>query len=377
MTVYDFIFTTKRPERYLRHVVFWVAQSVFWIVWAGIFFVEFKKWIAWSWIHVGGVTMLLEMVYTYLVAYYLLPMYFVRKKYITFSLLLFVFSLFFWLLFGLNIFFSESEMMNASNDKKLLMGWFFTMNFMISGPPVVCAMFLTVKMLKSYFTKLEEKRMLAKENAQAELQMLKAQIHPHFLFNTLNNIYSFALTASPDAGSLVLKLTDTLRYMINDCEADLVPLEKEIQLIRNYVGLEKVRYGNRLQLDVDVSGNPENKMIAPLLMIPFVENSFKHGASMLRGKQWIQLELTIQDKWLYFLISNSKPVKAVSQNGKEGIGLMNVQKRLQLIYPGRHDLKIESTNDVFMVRLQIALEEQPIAPDNDNPIVHAQASSYA
>jgi LytS/YehU family sensor histidine kinase len=165
--------------------------------------------------------------------------------------------------------------------------------------------------------------------------------------------------------------------MINDGEADTVSLKKEIQLMQNYIGLEKVRYGDRLHLQVDLNGDYENKMIAPLLMIPFVENSFKHGVSIMRGTQWIKIALTIQNKWLYFSIGNSKPVKAVSPNGKEGIGLMNVQKRLQLLYPGKHELTIQSTDEDYWVHMQIELQEQPAPPVTGNPIVQSQPLLYA
>ena len=120
--------------------------------------------------------------------------------------------------------------------------------------------------------------MLDKETANAELQLLKSEIHPHFLFNTLNNIYSSILNKSSNAKGLVIKLSDTLKYMIYDCEAPLVPLEEELKMIEDYIGLEKVRYGKRLNMEVEIKGDYRNKLIAPLLLIPFIENCFKHGA---------------------------------------------------------------------------------------------------
>jgi sensor histidine kinase YesM len=374
--MYEFIFTTKRPGKYLRHLAFWAAQSIFWVIWAGSFFYSFQEWMKEMVVVYLNIPMILAIGYTYLIVYSVFPIYFVRKRLLKFLVLFFACSLITYGLFVWSLF-VMSGTMNTSKDNQLLMGWYFTMNFIINGPPVICAMFLTLKMLKTWYIKMEEKQALVKENAQAELQLLKAQVHPHFLFNTLNNIYSFTLVQSPDGGGLVLKLSDTLRYMIYDCEADSVPLEKEVQLMRNYLGLEKVRYGNRLLLEVDINGNYENKMIAPLLMIPFIENSFKHGASVMRGRQWIKLQLTIQEGWLYFYISNSKPVQPVVQKGKEGIGLLNVQKRLLLLYPGKHSLEIESTDDIYTVRLMIKLEEQFEPKETGTPIVHTQPVWYA
>ncbi|MBD0333747.1 MAG: histidine kinase, partial [Chitinophagaceae bacterium] len=200
---------------------------------------------------------------------------------------------------------------------------------------------------------------LAKENASAELQLLKAQVHPHFLFNTLNNIYSFALNQSPQAGTLVKKLSNMLHYMVNECEQPQVPLEKEIKLIQDYMGLEQVRYGERLLMQVEVEGSYANQVIAPLLMIPFVENCFKHGASMMRGQQWIKLDIRVKGDELNFHLANSKSLQADKTNLKKGIGLSNVRKRLELLYPGKHSLVMESTNDTYRVHLQLQL--QPVS----------------
>jgi sensor histidine kinase YesM len=369
MTVGDFIYTTKQPQKYLRHLVFWMAFGSFWIFWIGAFFDDNENWLLFNWRFHLQYSILIEMGYTYLVVYFLLPLYFYRKKYVQFSVLFVWCTLLAYVFYVLNLFRLDA-LYNPSQNEKLLMGWFYSMNFIINGPPVALAMFLAPKMLKTWYVKMEEKQALVRENALAESQLLKAQVHPHFLFNTLNNIYSFALTKAPDAGGLVLKLADTLRYMINDCEADAVPVEKEIQLIRNYLGLEKVRYGNRLQLEIDIQEGYENKIIAPLLMLPFVENSFKHGVSTMRGSQWIKLELTMQGEWLCFYISNSKPCKTAPHNGKKGIGLLNVQKRLQLLYPGKHHLAIEFTSDVYTVQLQVKLEEEFVPVGNGIPIVH-------
>ena len=194
------------------------------------------------------------------------------------------------------------------------------------------------------------------ETSHAEMQLLKAQVHPHFLFNTLNNIYSFALQKSPQAGGLVLKLSDTLKYMINDCDVPFVSLEKELKLIDDYIGLEKVRYGDRLDMKVDIKGDYKNKLIVPLLLIPFVENCFKHGSSKMLKQPWIKLKIVVNENDFLLDLRNNKPGEAFSTNGKNGIGLKNVQKRLQLLYPQQHQLTIQQTEDEFLVQLKIPLQ---------------------
>ncbi|MBI1781892.1 MAG: histidine kinase [Sphingobacteriales bacterium] len=224
------------------------------------------------------------------------------------------------------------------------------------NPPLICAMLLSLKTFKRWHLKQKENEMLVRENANAELQLLKAQVHPHFLFNTLNNIYSFTLSKSAQAEELVEKLSDMLRYMITDCNVELVPLEKEIKMLGDYIGLEKVRYGDRLDLWVDINNTKNNLLIAPLVMIPFVENSFKHGTSMMRGKQWIQLSIKTEDNVLDFTLINSKPPAPVQNKNKTGIGLMNVKKRLALLYPGKHELTVTSNESIFSVRLTLQLQ---------------------
>ncbi len=354
MTMYDFIFTKKSPEKYYRHIVFWVTQYIFWAFWATGFFYGFSWEYLIFQLRFHGY-FVLDMGYTYIVVYYFSPKYLLTKRFFKFGISVFIITLFIYVLYTTYRFWSDGGLAELSWHEQLLMLWFILMNFIIMGPPVVCAMFLVFKMLKNYYEKMDEKIALVKENANAELQFLKAQVHPHFLFNTLNNIYSFTLNKSPKAGGLVLKLSDTLKYMINDCDAPLVPLEKELKMLKDYIELEKVRYGNRLNIQIDIPDGYNNKMITPLLMIPFVENSFKHGTSKMLKDPWIKLFIQADEDVLHFTLTNSKPADEIV-NVKGGIGLNNVKKRLGLLYPFNHLLTIESSVNTFTVNMQIPLQ---------------------
>lgn len=237
----------------------------------------------------------------------------------------------------------------------LVVYWFTLISF-FSNLPVSLCLAISIKMLKNFYIKSKENQQLTRENANAELQLLKAQIHPHFLFNTLNNIYSFALNKSPEASGLVGKLSDTIHYMITECNTGFVTLGKEIKMLEDYIALETVRYGDRLTMTLEVDNDRDDILIAPLLMIPFVENCFKHGTSMMTGKQWINLSIDVQGNTMDFKIANSKPPQAPRINGKHGIGLQNVKKRLALLYPGKHELNISSTGNVYSVQMQIQLQ---------------------
>jgi LytS/YehU family sensor histidine kinase len=229
---------------------------------------------------------------------------------------------------------------------------------------VVTGFAVIIKMMKRDWLKQQETLQVAREKAKAELQLLKSQIHPHFLFNTLNNVYFLTLTTSQKAPEMLEKLADMLRYILNECNRSYVPLGKEIKMIEDYVALEKMRYGDRLKMDLQIKGEYDNKMISPLLLIPIVENSFKHGASKMLEYPWINLNITIDGHYLFCLISNSRPNEIFQSQHQKHIGLNNVKKRLQLLYPTTHELKIAESIESFEVFLKISLEEMTVA-DNE------------
>jgi sensor histidine kinase YesM len=367
--LYNIAFSDKPAIRWKRHLLFWAAVFLYHVVRIGLMMPAINSRPAiislLNYSFTWGV--LPNIFVAYLVAYYLIPKYFNHQKYVAFTLGILLLIL----MLAANVVIRNFFAMNIRIRSAIGIsnGFAFFKTFrpglirLFGNPPLICCLFLSIKTLKNWHLEQLKTTTLAKENANAELQLLKAQVHPHFLFNTLNNIYSFALTQSPQAGALVQKLSDMLNYMIHECEQPLVVLEKELKLIRDYIGLEKVRYGNRLDMEVEITGEYKNKLIAPLLMIPFVENCFKHGASIMRGQQWIKLSINISEDQLDFKLRNSKPPDTAGTNNKKGIGLANVQKRLQLLYPGKHFLNIKSSNDAFFVDLQVSLQQ---LPNNEN-----------
>ncbi|MBK5286245.1 MAG: histidine kinase, partial [Bacteroidia bacterium] len=194
---------------------------------------------------------------------------------------------------------------------------------------------------------------LQKDNLQLELNALKAQVNPHFLFNTLNNIYSLALRKSEKTPEMILKLSDMMRYLLYECNVAQVPLQKEINFINNYIELEKIRHDKNVKIDFSLTGNLDDSEIAPLLLIPFVENSFKHGVNALVGKGWVDIRLNIMNKKLSLVVVNSKPENNNGTGKEKGIGLENVKKRLELLYPGKYTLSIEPQEEKFLVNLSV------------------------
>jgi hypothetical protein len=211
-----------------------------------------------------------------------------------------------------------------------------------------------LKLAKYWYEKEYRVTILQREKLDAELQSLKAQLHPHFLFNTLNNIYSIAENTSPLASGMLLKLSDLLRYILYECNRPLVNLSQEFSLIRDYIDLEKVRY-TALDLHLRLPVSTNGYCIAPLLLLPLVENCFKHGTSRVLEQPWISIEADLKDNWLLVKLINGKRPGPEQNTFAEGIGLTNVRKRLDLLYPGRHELNILSEPDLFIVNVRLEL----------------------
>jgi sensor histidine kinase YesM len=302
--------------------------------------------------------------FTYVLLYWLMPHYFYKNRnpVITVCLIICLLVLFLFVFAGFrimvgmgNYFFGLSKSLTGGLSFNGLMN-VVPRDIMLTSLPIVAGFALMIKLMKRWWLKQKETEQLANEKTKAELQLLKAQIHPHFLFNTLNNIYFFTLSGSPKAPEMINKLSGLLHYIINECNQPLVPLQKEITMIYDYTALEKIRYGEQMAMTIDIQEDGTEKWIAPLLLIPFVENSFKHGASRMLTNPWVKLRISVENNMLHFLIMNSRPIDEEPQLTKGNIGLKNVKKRLQLLYPGAHELNIVSELESFAVYLKIRLE---------------------
>jgi len=201
----------------------------------------------------------------------------------------------------------------------------------------------------------KEAQRLKSEGLESELRFLKSQINPHFLFNALNNVYSLSLIQSEKTPGTILKLSEMLRYILYDCNHEKVPLQKELAFISNYVDLMKLKDDQIENITLDLPKHTGSEMIEPMLFVPFVENAFKHGAAKTEEKAWIRIKLKVANQQLLFTAANSIPEVPYTKDSVGGIGLENVKRRLHLLYPNRHELKIEKTDKQFTVHLSILL----------------------
>jgi hypothetical protein len=232
-------------------------------------------------------------------------------------------------------------------------------NILPRGPLAFCYLCMTtsaaspmlIKFFKLWTVKQREWLSVQQEKITAELRLLKAQVHPHFLFNTLNNIYAFSLEGSPKTPEMILKLSSLLSYMLYDCRSDEVRLEKEIEIMKNYIDLERERYGNSIDISWNVEGDIKDRFISPLMMLPFLENAFKHGTSEQIEKSWISVDITARHDLIRFKIANSKNESATYN--PHGIGINNIKKRLELLYPGHHELKMNDEGHFYVVSMEL------------------------
>lgn len=352
-----FVFSSK--YRVWRHIVFWVVHIIlFSLIYAGSLLPQIS--FLGELLLTSTIWVVPYILYAYPIMYWCIPQYLLKQKYFQFALILIAWAVAGWFLnylFRANVLNPFRDYINflapvgsaVGSPNLWSPGSYFNMNMMAG----FCCM---ITLFKYWLKKERDWMQSEKAKITAELQLLKAQVHPHFLFNTLNNIYSFSLESSPKTPELILKLSSLLRYMLYDCKAEQVLLEKEIQVMKNYIDLEKERYGNKIEISLNITGDLKDHYTSPLLLLPFLENAFKHGTSDQLEKPWLSMDLTVKQNTMKCKIANSKNEQVVvSENG---IGIQNVKKRLELLYPNKHELKMNNGNNFFVVSLFVELQEQ-------------------
>ena len=209
-----------------------------------------------------------------------------------------------------------------------------------------------LKFTIDWFLNERVQRDLENQRLSAELAFLKSQINPHFLFNSLNSIYSLAYQRSETTPEAILKLSEIMRYMLYECNDNKVDLSKELQYLKNYIDLQKIRFADKAYIDFKIKGEIDQQQIAPLLLIAFIENAFKHGVAN-NPLTPIHLSIEVNGNHLQFFIQNKKHNNNRDPEG--GIGLNNVNRRLNLLYPGKYNLNIIDTINSYTVELSLVL----------------------
>ncbi|WP_438939927.1 sensor histidine kinase [Chitinophaga hostae] len=331
-----------------------LAHGLYWVLITGFFLYE-KRYLIYKasmpyFATCVAVRILLLIVIAYLNLHWFLPRYLLQKRYLAYStaILLSVAgylvtqSLFDYYLYGFVI----GPMRNSTLMESLSYNFFSTLWYL--------GLMLALKLSMDWYGQQLTIQKITVEKLHAEVNFLRAQINPHFLFNILNNLYALTLKQSSLAPDIVLKLSEMMEYMLYDSNDEKVLLEKEIAYLNNYIELERLRLSADAVITQDIDADLNGYEIAPLLLLPLLENAFKHGLTRQLENSWLKVHITLNKAILKVVIANSRPA-AVARKSKGGIGLSNLRKRLELLYPDRHQLELNDGEDIFEARLTIAL----------------------
>lgn len=344
-------------KRLLEKTQFWeyriaIGHLLFWLILLTILIITDFKGLGWPLVfYQKAVDVIFYALIIYLNLKYLIPNYLTKKKFwIYVGLLLLSIILLTPIKITIQVLLSNTPGYQGyfiANQSYIFMSMF-----------IVGSASTIYGIISDWFIQQSEKMELKTQTMQSELKFLKSQINPHFLFNTLNNLYALTLKKSDDAPEIVLKLSEMMRYMLYECNEKEVPLAKEVTYMRNYLDLERLRQHEKVDINLSVEGDITDQRIAPLLLIPFIENSFKHGLSNQINHGWVNISMQIKGDHLLFEIENSKTPSQpkLTHRKSGGIGLVNVRRRLNLLYDDRYQLKIKNEPNLYRVILDLNLK---------------------
>ena len=331
-----------------------LIYTAYWILVTGFFLYE-KKYLLYKanmpyFLACVSVRVILLMVIAYLNLHIFLPKYLIKKRYgayaaaILLSVLayLVIQSLYDWYLYGYIV----GPLYRSNMYESLSYNFFSTLWYL--------GLMLALKLSIDWYSQQLLIQRITVEKLNAEVDFLRAQVNPHFLFNILNNLYALTLKKSELAPDVVLKLSSMMEYMLYDSNDDRVLLDKELEYLQNYVALERLRFGTEATITFNTAKIPPGLTIAPLLLLPMVENAFKHGLSRQTTDSELHIAIAFKETALTVQVENTKPLTPALPS-KGGIGLSNLRKRLELLYPGKHDLQLLDESSRFSVLLIIEL----------------------
>lgn len=336
-------------SRAFRHVLSWLVLAA--ILMFGQRGAEF-----WDSLSNTLIMLFFFMAIVYFNIYYLIPSFLGRKS-LGIYLVLFIISCLILTPFRTLVFYIKFSGRPALQEEVLNDQLDTFLSLFIIG-----AVSTLAKIASDWLKSQRKMRELKTETMQSELKFLRSQVNPHFLFNTLNSLYALTLKKSDKAPEIVIKLSEIMRYMLYECNERIVPLSKEIKYMQSYIELEKLRHGKEADIYFECEGEVENQHIAPLLFIPFFENSFKHGISNQLKEGFVHIDMKVEKEKVILDVVNSKAMtKEGNENNKDiigGIGLENVKRRLHLLYPDQHTLEIKDKGEQYQVHLEIKLNEK-------------------
>lgn len=354
----------QRKNRIYYHILFWMCYVALYTLMWGSYDEDY-------WAQFQQLVFLLpwKMIPTYITLYYLMPKFLYPKKTVQYVALSIILAIMMGLMDRYMVWTYIYHWFSPEKEywKTPMMYVPKVFNSIVAVyTPVFVAM--AIKLQLTYYQKDKINKELEKEKAATELKFLKAQIHPHFLFNTLNSIYSLSLSQSKKTPEVVLGLSKFLDYMLYECNERFISIGKEWEQLMNLVALERIRYEEGLSIEVSESIDNTETLIPSLLLLPFVENAFKHGADNEINDSWITIDLKLVKDNLVFMVENSKSAVQVEESldADKNIGLTNVKRRLELFFPEKYELKILEETDSFLAKLTIDLSTISEVIRNEN-----------
>ncbi|MEZ5038665.1 MAG: histidine kinase [Saprospiraceae bacterium] len=329
------------------HLLFWVGVLLVYYRNAQI-----RNWTAHYWTSMGWI-LPVDIAAVYFTAYFLVPRYLLQKKYSTFLILFFLSNTFFVLLENAIYHFYVNPTLYEGYDRP----FFFlpTIWNIILGMDIYVFLFCGIQLYQYWIRDQKKQSELIQQSLSSELALLRSQINPHFLFNTLNNIDLLVFKNQQKASDSIVKLSEIMRYMLYEANTESVPLYKELQYLESMIDLIRLRVKDPAFIAFEVSGDTNGKMISPMLLVPFVENAYKHGKKTGKAPG-ISIKLNITNSHYEFYVFNRKDTGYVeAKDFTGGIGLSNVKRRLALLYPDKHELNIKESNDTFEVFLSLPI----------------------
>jgi sensor histidine kinase YesM len=331
-------------HRWVIHILFWCLILLFYVVFFGRkgenYFLTFLF---------TGLVMPVTIATTYFLNYFLVPRFLLKEHYFLFGLY-FIYtligSLYFEMIISYAVFIIVAEL-QIHNMSPASIDIFFLLASLL----VVVFFGVAIKLLLHWRKSKEDYQILMRDKVEAELKFLKSQLNPHFLFNTLNNLYYLSSEKSDKTPQAILALSELLDYVLHEAKVDFVPIEKEIQQVKNYIALESLRYEDRLSIKFNILGDTITNKIAPMLLITLTDNAFKHGVMPSASKAWIEIKIECRQNVVNIQIGNS--VCGKPKANSYGIGLDNLKSQLRLIYGDMHSLLISETDDSFHVNLEL------------------------
>jgi len=364
MNWYSFIFSEKKSDRVQRHLVFW---SLWWIYFMLTYFyyqqtglqqIESESWNAPFFLK-SVLLLSIHVASCYCFVGFVLPRYLLKEKYAKLIIAVFLLSLGI-LLASYYMHRAIFPLVNAAFDYHPRIVnpnlWWTSVSSGLFTAPKVIAVATAITLLKRWYLKQKEKERLDKEKLITDLQLLKAQIHPKFLFTSLDTIYAITQKNADKASLLLLKLADILSYMLYDTDSALVPLEKEIEIIKDYLSLQKTIFADLLEIDIAEKGQRTNHAIAPLLLLPLIENSFLYIENKNVETNWINVEFQVEANELTMKVIHGKSIESLPIN-EEQMPVTKTKKRLDFFYPDRYELKTTAEPEMMMIYLKVDLGE--------------------